>query len=51
MGRLVRGAAVVRARAVRQTEHGRIVFMLWERALSLPQEGTWARALLQQRPP
>jgi hypothetical protein len=39
-GRVVRGAAVVRARAVRGTEHGRVVFTLSERALSLSQEGT-----------
>jgi hypothetical protein len=30
----------VRARAVRGTEHGCVVFMPWERALSLSQEGT-----------
>jgi hypothetical protein len=35
---VVRGAAV--ARAVRGTEHGRVVFTPWERALLLPQEGT-----------
>jgi hypothetical protein len=29
-----------RARVVRGTEHGRIVFMPWERALLLLQEGT-----------
>jgi hypothetical protein len=38
-GRVVRGAAVVRARAVRGTEHGRVVFTPWERVLSLSQEG------------
>jgi hypothetical protein len=37
---VVRGAAVVHARAVRGTEHGRVVFTPWERALSLSQEGT-----------
>jgi hypothetical protein len=36
---VVRGAAVVRARAVRGTEHGRVVFTPWERVLSLSQEG------------
>jgi hypothetical protein len=30
----------VHARAVRGTEHGRVVFTPWERALSLSQEGT-----------
>jgi hypothetical protein len=40
MGRVVGGAAVVRARAVRGTEHGRVVFTPWERALLLLQEGT-----------
>jgi hypothetical protein len=30
----------VRARAVRGTEHGRVVFTPWERVLSLSQEGT-----------
>jgi hypothetical protein len=29
-----------RARAVRGTEHGRVVFTPWERAPLLPQEGT-----------
>jgi hypothetical protein len=28
------------ARAVRGTEHGRVVFTPWERVLSLSQEGT-----------
>jgi hypothetical protein len=37
---VVHGAAVVRARAVRGTEHGRVVFTPWERVLSLSQEGT-----------
>ena len=37
-GRVVRGAAV--ARAVRGTEHGRVVFTPWERAPLLLQEGT-----------
>jgi hypothetical protein len=39
-GRVVRGAAVARARVVRETEHGRAVFTPWERVLSLSQEGT-----------
>jgi cytochrome oxidase assembly protein ShyY1 len=39
-GRVVRGAAVVLARAVRGTEHGCVVLTPWERALSLSQEGT-----------
>jgi hypothetical protein len=30
----------VRARAVRGTEHGRVVFTPWERVLLLPHEGT-----------
>jgi hypothetical protein len=30
---VVRGAAVVRARAVRGMEHGRVVFTPWERVL------------------
>jgi putative hemolysin len=38
MGRATRGVSVVRARVVRGTEHGRVVFMLWERAL-LPLQG------------
>jgi hypothetical protein len=38
MGRVVRGAAVVRA--VRETEHGRVVFTPWERVPLLLQEGT-----------
>jgi hypothetical protein len=42
MGRAVCGAAVARARVVRGTEHGRVVFMPWERALMLLQEGTRA---------
>jgi hypothetical protein len=42
MGRAVRGAAVVRARVVRGTEHGRVVFVPWERALLPLQEGTRA---------
>jgi hypothetical protein len=32
MGRAIRGASVARARAVRGTEHGRVVFTSWERA-------------------
>jgi hypothetical protein len=32
-GRAICGASVARARVVRGTEHGCIVFMLWERAL------------------
>jgi hypothetical protein len=40
MGRVVRGAAVVHARAVQGTEHERVVFTPWERALLLLQEGT-----------
>jgi hypothetical protein len=39
-GRVVGGVAVVRVRAVRGTEHGRVVFTPWERALALSQEGT-----------
>jgi hypothetical protein len=35
---VVRGAAV--ARAVRGTEHGRVVFTPWERAPLLLQDGT-----------
>jgi hypothetical protein len=31
-GRTIRGASVARARAVRGTEHGRVVFTPWERA-------------------
>jgi hypothetical protein len=38
----IRGAAVVRARVVRGTEHGCVVFMPWERALLPLQEGTRA---------
>jgi hypothetical protein len=41
-GRAVRGAAVARARVVRGLEHGRVVFMPWERALLPLQEGTRA---------
>jgi hypothetical protein len=41
-GRAIRGAAVARARVVRGTEHGRVVFMPWERALLPLQEGTRA---------
>jgi hypothetical protein len=37
---VVRGAAVVRARAVRGTEHGCIVFTPWEKAPLLLQEWT-----------
>jgi hypothetical protein len=39
-GRVVRGAAVARARAVQGTDHGHAVFTLWERVLSLSHEGT-----------
>jgi hypothetical protein len=39
-GRVVREAAVARARAVRGMEHWRAVFTPWERVLSLSQEGT-----------
>jgi hypothetical protein len=42
MGRATRGAAVARARVVRGTEHGRVVFMPWEKALLPLQEGTRA---------
>jgi hypothetical protein len=42
MGRAIRGAANARARVVRGTEHGRVVFVLWERALRPLQEGTRA---------
>jgi hypothetical protein len=35
-------AGRLRARAVRGTEHGRVVFMLWERAPPPLQEGTRA---------
>jgi hypothetical protein len=42
MGWAIRGAAVAHARVVRGTEHGRVVFMPWERALPLLQEGTRA---------
>jgi hypothetical protein len=38
-GRAVRGAPVAHAQAVRGTEHGRVVFMPWERALLPFQEG------------
>jgi hypothetical protein len=42
MGRAIRGASVARARAVRGTEHGLVVFTPWARA-SLPlQERTRA---------
>jgi hypothetical protein len=41
-GRAIRGAAVARARVVRGTEHGCVVFMPWERALLPLQEGTRA---------
>jgi hypothetical protein len=37
-----RFAGRARARVVRGTEHGRVVFMPWERALLLLQEGTRA---------
>jgi hypothetical protein len=37
---VVHGVAVACARAVRGTEHGRVVFTPWERVLSLSQEGT-----------
>jgi hypothetical protein len=40
MGRVIHGAAVARARVFRGTEHGRVVFMPWERALLPLQEGT-----------
>jgi hypothetical protein len=40
MGRVVRRAAVARARVVRGTEGGRVVFTPWERAPLLLQEGT-----------
>jgi hypothetical protein len=42
MGRAIRGAAVAHARVVRGTEHGRVVFMPWERALLPLQKGTRA---------
>jgi hypothetical protein len=42
VGRAIRGAAVARARVVRGTEYGRVVFMPWERALLPLQEGTRA---------
>jgi hypothetical protein len=42
MGRAIRGAAVACARVVRGMEHGRVVFMPWERALLPLQEGTRA---------
>jgi hypothetical protein len=38
--RVVCGEAVVHARAVRGTEHGRVVFTLWEKAPLLLEEGT-----------
>jgi hypothetical protein len=41
-GRAIRGAAVVRAQAVRGTEHRRVVFTPWERAPLPLQEGTRA---------
>jgi hypothetical protein len=41
-GRTIRGAAVARARVVRGTEHGRVVFVPWERVLLPLQEGTRA---------
>jgi hypothetical protein len=31
-GRVTRGVSVARARVVRGTEHGCVIFMLWERA-------------------
>jgi hypothetical protein len=34
-GRVIRGVSVARARVIRGTEHGCVVFMLWERALRL----------------
>ena len=37
-GRVVGGAAVARARAVRGTDHGRTVFAPWEEALSLSRD-------------
>jgi hypothetical protein len=40
MRRVVRGAAVARARVVRGTEHRRVVFTPWERAPLLLREGT-----------
>jgi hypothetical protein len=40
MGRAIRGTAVARARVVRGTEHGRVVFTPWEKAPLLLQEGT-----------
>jgi hypothetical protein len=33
MGRAIHGASVARARVLRGTKHGCVVFMLWERAL------------------
>ena len=39
-GRVVGGAAVARARAVRGTDHGRTVFTPWEEALLLSPDGT-----------
>jgi hypothetical protein len=39
-GRVVRGAAVARVRAVRGTEHGRAVFTPWERVPLLSLDGT-----------
>jgi hypothetical protein len=38
MGQAIRGASVARARVIRGTEHGCIVFTLWERAPLLFQE-------------
>jgi hypothetical protein len=42
MGLAIRGVVVARARAVRGAEHGRVVFLPWERALMPLQEGTRA---------
>jgi hypothetical protein len=42
MGRAIRGVAVARARVIRGTEHGCIIFMLWKRALLPLQKGTRA---------
>jgi hypothetical protein len=41
-GRVVGGATVACARAVRGTDHGRVVLTPWERVLSLPPDGTYA---------
>jgi hypothetical protein len=41
-GRTIRRAAVARARVVRGTDHGRLVFTPWERALLPLQEGARA---------